>query len=363
MDMVGYVRKEKRGFDALPLNNADLLVFAWVAYVRFSFVSDMLPITLEEVGKLDVYKTFEPFNDTFTANKSRALWRALGVSPRFKDVKIIDLMERIDKKEIVQFVSLAYELDDCVIVAIKGTSPAFIGWQEDFVLAYQMSIASYHRAEEFMDRVVTKTDKPIKLIGHSKGGHVAAYLLCRSEHRDRIESCYSFEGPGFRDKEIIKMLKEDTRYTKIVPSCSLVGILFSNEEDVKIVRSINLGAFQHDPFSWLIKDGDFIYLSKRSFASHRLDAALNGWIYSLTEEQRKRFSEVLFGALDSFKAQDFGTFFKFLPAQIQPLRKAYKSLNKEDRELVDEVIRRLFKYLFSGGKPDQKGKGKPKPTS
>ena len=353
MQMLGYAKKQIETFQERPYDALDYLLFAYVSYAKFGFLENHLPLTFEQASSYKGFKDPATYQDCFTQRNLRTLFFTLSKSPRYNQSRIIAYQEEEDKEQALQFAALAIEIEGRLLVCFRGTSPAYIGWKEDFALSYQDEIASYAKAEEFLDKVVAMSNKPLVIAGHSKGGHIAAYCLIRSKYRDKIEKAYSFEGPGFCDKSIIHGLLEDPRYTKIIPSSSFVGILLSNEEKVKIVRSSNIGAFQHDPFSWQVKGNDFFYVSKRSEASKRIDKSINGWIFSLEKEERERFTEILFGALDKLKAKDFLAFFRTLPINASKLYQEYRGLSEEDRKVFRKVLRRLVKHLMS---PEEKKK-------
>ena len=127
---------------------------------------------------------------------------------------------------------------------------------------------------------------------------------------------------------------------------------FSNETDVKIIKSRSLLLLQHNPFEWVIKDNDFVYLKKRTISSRYLEQSLNYWIESLNAKDRERFTEIVFGELDNFKTQDITTFFKTLLWQIGPAWKAYRGLDKEDKKVFNRVVKRLIKSFIM--KPEHK---------
>lgn len=131
-----------------------------------------------------------------------------------------------------------------------------------------------------------------------------------------------------------------------MPQSSVVGVLFSNETDIKIIKSRSLLLFQHNPFEWVIKNNDFVYLNKRTISSRYLEQSLNYWIESLNPKDRERFTEIIFGELDNFKTQDITTFFKTLLLQISPVWKAYRGLDKEDKKVVNRVVKRLFRSFL-----------------
>ena len=347
MQILGYAKRQTEDPKLRPYGALDYLLFAYVAYARFDFLHPYFPLTFEEASSHKEFKMKATYEDCFTQRSLKSLFFALASSPRYKQAKLIAYHAESDNDKALQFAALAIELEDELLICFRGTSPAYIGWKEDFALSYQEDIASYYKAEEFLDYATSLCQKPLVLAGHSKGGHVAAYCLIKSKHANRIKSAYSFEGPGFRNKSIIEGLLRDPRYMKIIPNSSFVGILLSNEEKVKIVRSVNIGPFQHDPFSWQVKGNDFFYVSKRSQTSKRMDLAINNWIYSLSKEERQRFTEILFGALDKLKARDFLAFFRTLPANIGPLYQEYRGLSNEDKTVFSKVVKRLVKNLMS----------------
>ena len=126
---------------------------------------------------------------------------------------------------------------------------------------------------------------------------------------------------------------------------------FSNETDVKIIKSRAVMFLQHNPFEWVIKGNDFVYLTKRTMSSRYLERSLNGWIESLNAEDRERFTEIIFGELEKFEADDFVVFFKKLLLQFGPIYKAYRGLSKDDKKLVMRVVKKLIKNMV---KPEKK---------
>ena len=351
MNFLSYVRKKKDSLAESPFNVVDALMLSYLCYTDFP-CNRFFVNSLCEYQRMEGYDTIEPHRDSFLPKKSLELLKTLSASPRFKDIKILDQEKQKDKDKKVEFKATCFDFNDFLVIGFEGTTPSYIGWEEDFALSFQEEIASYPLAIDFVKGFLKKTNKDIVLLGHSKGGHLAAYCLYALSDEPRIRSCYSFEGPGFRDKKITEFLKQETRYTKFVPSSSIVGMLFSNEEEMRIVRSNNVSFFQHNPLEWVIRDDDFIYLKKRSYSSISLDKSINGWINSISLEERERFSSILFGALHSFEVQDFTTFFKKLPAQIRPARIAFKRLSKEDRDFFAKVLHSLARHLSNPNRTD-----------
>ena len=348
MNVLGYVKKNQDSIKQTPLNICDALVVSWVAYFDFSIVKDRLPLTISDFDYIPEYKRLEPYYFSYFPRFSRKYLKSLIKSERFKDAKVVDYEYILDRKKGIQFAVVAVKFNNQIIIAVRGTDPSYAGWKEDFTLSYSDRMHSYAYAEEFIQRVIKRHKKEkIILCGHSKGGNICTYMLSQLDVVSKIEHVYSFDGPGFRIKGLFKG-KEDRleKFTKIVPQSSIVGVLFSNETDIKIIKSRAVMFLQHNPFEWVIKDNDFVYLNKRTLSSRHLEKALNAWIESLKPEDRERFTEIIFGELEKFEADDFVVFFKKILLQIGPVYKAYRGLSKEDKKLVYRVVKKLIRNMI-----------------
>ena len=352
MNILGYVKSNQLDFQEKAFNEVDALTISWMSYFDFDYIKDKLPLAIKELAGIPYYQKVDPYITSFLAKTSRKIMKAMMVSNRFKEARILDTMSLLDRKLNVQFAALALAIDNKIVIAYRGTDPSYTGWKEDFLLSYKDSIESYSLAEIFYKRVAEKYDEDIIICGHSKGGHIATYLLSQLEDDSRIKQVYSFDGPGFRTLDLFKG-KEDRleKFTKIIPQSSFVGVLFSNETEMKIIKSKSVMMLQHNCMEWIIKDNEFIYVNKRSLSSRYLDKAMNSWIDSIKPDEKERFTEIIFGSLDKFETQGFDNFFKELPKQIKPVYKAYRNLSKEDKKLVFYVMKKLARNLI---KPEKK---------
>ena len=347
MNFTQYIKKNQESFKKSPLNIIDATIFCWVAYFDFAHVKDQLPLKLADFEYINEYKTLEPYHSSFFPRFSRRFMHSLAISNRFKDAELVDCEYIIDKKHDVQFAVIALKINKEILVAIRGTDPCYTGWKEDFTMSYKDRINSYSYAESFVERIIKKHKEKIILCGHSKGGNICTYLLSQIKDDSKIKHVYSFDGPGFRIVGLFEGKEERLKkFTKIVPQSSVVGVLFSNETDIKIVKSRSVSILQHNFFEWRIKDNDYIYVNKRTLSSRYLEKSLNSWIESLNKKDRERFTEIIFGELDKFDAEDFTIFFKRLLLQVRPAYKAYRHLSKEDKKVVHRVIKRLIKHLI-----------------
>ena len=352
MNIYGYIKEEIRTFDEKAFCPVDALVFAWLAYFDFENIKELYPLPIKDIKSIPYYKTLDPYYTAVLAKPSKKIMMAMCDSPRFKDVKILDSFSLLDNKLNVQFGAIAVLFNNQIVVAFRGTDYSYTGWREDFTLSFKDSIHSYSLAMTFLNNVINNYQENIILCGHSKGGHLCTYLLSVLEDDSRIDQVFSFDGPGFRTLDLFKGKEERiNKFTKIIPQSSFVGVLFSNETEMQIIRSRNVMLLQHNPLEWQVKNGSFIYLKKRAFSSKYLEKAVNSWIDSLDEKERERFTEIVFGELDKLEAKDFKAFFVGILKQMRPLYKAYRHLEKEDRKLLIHVMKKLVKNLI---KPETK---------
>ena len=352
MNIVGYTKANQLSFNELEFSAVDALVLCWFSFYDFDPILEKLPIEIKEIGKITYYHKLDPYKAAFLAKQSRKMMNNMVASNRFKDARILAFKQVLDKRLDVQFGAIAVAINGKIVVSFRGTDPSFTGWKEDFTLSYKESIYSYDLATEFLKNIIDNYDEEIILCGYSKGGNIVTYLLSNLEDASRIKFVYCFDGPGFRNIELFKG-KEDRldKYVKIVPQSSFVGVLFMNETEMDIIKSRNVMMLQHNCLEWIVKDNDFVYVKKRTFSSKYLDKAVNAWINSLNEEQRERFTQIVFGELDKFEAQDFMTFFLNIFKQVKPVCSAYIHLEKEDRKLVNHVLIKLVRNLI---KPEKK---------
>ena len=352
MNILGYVKSNQYSFKELPFSSVDALTLSWFSYFDFDHVKNRLPIEIKSLGGIPYYHKLDPYKASFLAKTSRKIMNAMVNSHRFSKARILEFNQILDKKLDVQFGAIAIALDNKIVIAFRGTDPSYTGWKEDFTLSFRKGILSYDLAKDFVEMVMSKYDEDIILCGHSKGGNIVTYLLSELEDDSRILFTYSFDGPGFRSLDRFKG-KEDrlNRFVKIVPQSSFVGVLFDNETELKIIKSHSVMMLQHNCLEWVIRDNDFVYVKKRTLTSKYLDKSVNAWIDSLDEEQRERFTQIVFGELDKLEAQDFTTFFLKIFKQVKPICTAYIKLDKKDRKLVNHVMIKLARNLI---KPEKK---------
>ena len=139
--------------------------------------------------------------------------------------------------------------------------------------------------------------------------------------------------------------------TKIVPSSSIVGMIFETPEPCRVVSSDSDGIMQHSAFTWLLDGDQFITEPDLSSSSQLFNEELNHWIATLTPEQRERAVDALFTVLHANGATSFSEVMSNFPASIPAMLGAYVGLTPADRRHLVEALAILFKASTAKRKP------------
>ena len=342
MNLIRYVKTNFTPFQELALNKLDVLAFVWTSYFNMASLVSKMPLRLGELKGDPYLGNLEKLHESFVPKTSSSLFRSMVISPRYRDAKILAYRKVSDEGKAIQFGAIAYEAAGHLIVVFEGTDLSYVGWKEDCIMSYSDTIGSYPLAERFLEEAMKLSSYPVIIAGHSKGGNVAAYLLTSAEDDSRIERVYSFEGPGFRNPNVFAAHPERVaKLEKYIPHSSVVGVLLNNEAETRIVKSRSVAVLQHNALKWVIHDNDFIYLSKRTISSRFIDKTANAWIAGLTSEERERFVQLFFGALNQTDTMGFGQLAMRIGKELPLLFKAFRSLSPGDKEFLRRVLRRF----------------------
>lgn len=303
-NIITYAQNTLETFDVLPFSPVDSLILSSMAYIHFpTGISDKTMV--EHLRLCDLYRA-EYFQGMFEhilmQEKMKQLFFALAASPRYRDIRIINFTEQLDPETQKQFSATTFQLTpELAYVAYRGTDDSLIGWKEDFNMAFQSPIPSQLEAVRYLEQTASDCFGKIFIGGHSKGGNLAVYAaaMCNPTIQHRIGAIFSHDGPGFlestlesREFQIIIPFIQKT-----LPQSSVVGMLLENQEQFRIVKSSRSGLLQHDPFSWIIEEHDFVYIDGLTKNARYTDKTLTDWLNQISVEDRERFIDALYGIL------------------------------------------------------------------
>ena len=301
------------GFDLVDVCEVDGLIFSVLSYVDYS---DVVPSEIHGVRKppalLTVTKRYLKAHSggdvpTLGLILSKQIVKLLAKASKTKRYGLISplcYVNRICDTEEKQFSAIAFGLPNGnTFIAFRGTDDTIVGWKENFNMTFTYPVPAQKEAVKFLEYVASKTQGRIYLGGHSKGGNLAVYAGVKSSKatRDRVERIYSNDAPGF-DQAFISSAEYKSmseRISTFLPQSSVVGMLLEHEESYVVVKSKSSGLLQHDGFSWEVMGGKFIHLDSISENSRMLDKNMKKLLADMSREERERFVESLFDAIES----------------------------------------------------------------
>ena len=284
----------------------DSLIMACLSYIKLNEAADA------SVALHDIVNP-EGFDDKLVNRffrKCRALFDQMAQSARYGHMVLHDYVDILDDEGVKQFSAVTADLPDGIsFVAFRGTDSTITGWREDFHMAFESPVPAQSEALAYLIRAAEKTDRPLRLGGHSKGGNLAAYAAAHAPAavQDRILSISSFDGPGLDDDTMAGegYRRISSRVVSVIPESSVVGLMLNYHTDYTVVKSDSVGVLQHDPFTWQLHGPAFECADSVTDASRLLDETLHDWLKRCTPEERREFVDTVFDLLASTNARSF----------------------------------------------------------
>lgn len=318
-----------------PLNCVDALIFSRLAYLPFDGLwkpTENAKITLNMAEKRFSNKRKPP---ELLQGEDGALFHALAVSNRFKDISLLDYRNSFDPVMEKQFAAITFLPEKLVFVAFRGTDNTLTGWKEDFNMSFSETVPAQNDAVHYLEMIASKTHGPIYLGGHSKGGNLAVYaaLNCQPSVRRRISAVYNNDGPGFSSNILQSTVYRQmaARIHTFVPESSIIGMLLEHEEDYVVVRSSASGIMQHNLYSWEVLGPDFIRLNNTTESSKLLNTTLKEWIKGLDKTERAKIVDTVFSVLNKTEAKTVKELREQWPKNAEVIRRALEELETTDK--------------------------------
>lgn len=346
--MITYAKEMLDMFDARPFMEVDSLILSWLSYLRFP--EDFHDLTNERGMCIKDIFCAEYFDEMLegvnSPDETLALLTAVVANPRFRNIRLCCFEQELDYDSCTQFAAVTYELNpENYYIAFRGTDRTFIGWKEDMHMALNGPIPSQEKACRYLLHIAEKFHGTYMLGGHSKGGNLAVYAAakCDEDIQERIIHVYSHDGPGFLHEELddegFRRIRD--RIHKTLPQSSLVGLIFDQECDYRIVRSREKAAGQHNLFSWEIADGNLKYQDALTTEAKLAYKGVNKWILNMEQEEREKFINVIFEILEETGASDFDELRADLKKNISVIAKKAASLDRETGRFLLHTMRHL----------------------
>ena len=350
-----------------PLNEVDSLILCQFAYLKFDGIVPEVGMDKPSVtiGYLNEHKDKDKlFADERYREDNTALFEGMLNSLRFSSLRMNFYVNMIETEKETQFSAITFLLEDkTVYVAYRGTDETIVGWKEDFNLAFSEPVQGQLRSMEYLNMVAEKFAGDFFIGGHSKGGNFAVYaaMTCKKDIQKRIVKIYSHDGPGFRPEMREKRHYEDIadRVIKIIPHSSLIGMLLEfHAEGYIVVESKTFGLLQHNPYTWLVKEDEFVKAKSIYKRRKFMDDALNTWILSLDEEHIHIFVDTLYEVIEASNAATLIDFTADWKTSMIAVIEALKGLDAESAEMIRKIIASLFEITGSMARSTAKATAK-----
>ena len=336
--------------ERVPLCDVDALLLSYLSYMPYDHIAgDAFD---EGISLRDAAQKLLEVNErdktplAYNVREDRKLLAALMESARFRDIRLVGYVNKVDPEQEEQFAAVTYLLGEGrAFVAFRGTDDTFAGWREDFAMTYTV-VGAQTRALEYLGRMTRQyPDARLRIGGHSKGGNLSVYAAVKAPAavQDRIVQVYNNDGPGFA-KPLVgtpEHTRVADRILTVVPQSSVVGQLLEHEQNVEIVRSDAEGMLQHDGFSWQVVGDHFIHLDGFSREGKVIDETLESWEGSLSPKQREAFADALYTVLTASGAKTLSDLNGDKLKSAVTMLKTYSNLDRETRQLLSGSLRAL----------------------
>ena len=369
LTILDYIEKNQKTFEEEPLNEIDILILS--EFTMLNFKKAIKPITISKKLAFQEYldiiisasnlnkptyikdlyrqELFSLLVDSHQDEKNLQLLHLLCASRRFRMVALKYHVDEFDVSKEKQFSATTFIYQKAfAVIAFRGTDATFVGWKEDFNMAYICPIASHIEARQYLDAIAGYLPKNLYVAGHSKGGNLAVYaaIHCKKAIRDKITRVYSFDGPGFTS-EVLKLpayQQIQTKMLKIVPQGSIIGLLLETLEPIKVVTSNGFWINQHDPYSWELTDSwDFKYLDDVDINAKRTKISIDDWYTSFDDEGKKLFINEVYRILIATGANNFAELNSNISKYLPKIISFVTNMDKDKRKLVIDSFVNLGK--------------------
>ena len=336
-----------------PFSDVDSLVISQLAYLKFDGIvpgpeEKRPPVSLQEIAAHADYDHL--YADERYRRDNTALFMGALNGRRFGNLHLWNYVNLIEPERESQFSAVVCGFSGgLTYVVFRGTDENMVGWKEDLNLAFSEPVPGQLRSVPYLEQAARTIEGGFFVGGHSKGGNLAVYaaMYCEPAVRERIERIYDHDGPGFRPevRQQGAWQEIEGRIHKTVPRSSMVGMLLYADIAYRVVESKTIGLAQHNPYTWLVKNGDFRMADEIRPGRRFVDQTLNEWILSLDQEQMHIFVDTLYGVVQASETDNLIDFTAHWVQNVQKIGRAISEVYEETAKVVMQIMRALFETV------------------
>ena len=351
-----------------PFNDVDNLILAELSYAHFD---GAVPADGKRTPLRKVYKTFFEINSREKLEKSddmlaktAFLMDGMMEGRRFSGTQISDYVDIVDTDRDMQMSAVTFILEDgTAYIAFRGTDNTIVGWKEDLNLAVKQEVPAQKKAAAYVASIAAKCSGKLIIGGHSKGGNLALYSAIKADKatRDRIESIWNFDGPGFLNSDITKSMHTifGSRIHTFVPETSVVGMMLNRSENYIPIANLDKKSNffdQHNLFSWKIEACRFVPVGQVSSTSNVVHATTQSLLQNFTVDQTTQFINVIFDAADKAGLRTVNDLSSQPLKFASSLANCYSSSDKETQKLCKFIVSSMISSASAANKSQKQKK-------
>ena len=337
-NFLNYLQDNNNSFKESSFNIVDSLVLAYLSYLHF-------PNTPTKLKDLDISKTTK-------VKKNKEFIKRVVTSNRYKDIELCFYVEDTNDLIEKQFSAVTFLLpNNTMYISFRGTDSTLTGWKEDFNMAFMLPVPAQKEALNYVEKVTKLIPRKFYIGGHSKGGNLAVYAGCNLSNSlsTRIIKIYSHDGPGFIKEFLTTSNYQNIKdkIEKVVPSSSIIGMLLYTNEKYKIIKSSARCILEHDSFSWLVEDNNFIILKDLSDGTAYTNKVINDFISNLSKKEREIFIDSLFTVLKSTGLTTLDEISKNFIVKLPNILIAIYRIDDVNKKYILKTIKALIKSCLT----------------
>ena len=409
-NVIDLLRNDFSTFAQRKFNAVDSLILCELSYINMPTSvpkycdnpKDISTVSINELLRIEDYSSMFSSGSPKVDKFRRKLLLAVASSPRYRGIRVGEYLERFDESNIdesleQQFAGVTFDLSNCegidnphtLVVAYRGTDNTLVGWKEDFNMAFRCPVPAQESAAEYLTSVAQRYSKRysnknffnklfanklfarfsksfvdaqnnpnIIVVGHSKGGNMAAYAAMRLDATSQklgnlVSKIYSMDGPGFAcdvvDTSVFANVS--SRIEKVVPQSAFIGLIMDTGVPYKVTVADSIGLMQHFGMYWQIKDGDFDYCDCVTPRALAVSKAANEWMMNLPFEERKRRIDSVYSIFSSLGYPTFDEMSSHWSEVVPKLLKIAMHMDSKTYELIRSV---MSAFALAGGSSDKK---------
>lgn len=352
MDTLGFVKSfGNRTFSEMPFCDADALVLSQISYATWpeEYTRDPFSKSTKSI-KLCNFKDRKEikalYKNAVSSPQLIKLFIACVKSKRYHSLKVKYIKDVFDGERVIQFCAMTFMIRGVrPVIAFRGTDTSLLGWKEDLQLSFQKEISGQLEAVSYVENVASLVGDSFDIVGHSKGGNIAAYSLYKVKEStfNRINKVFNLDGPGFLYPEKIfdegVVEKRSKKMKKLVPIESFIGILLKQTTEYQIVESYKFLVNQHNPGNWKLdnKTHELILSSKRGPASKSFEKSTWKWIESNRPEDIEFSIDKVFKFLGGSSAR-INDLMKDVPGTVRSFMAEYSKEDEATQKLLKKTM-------------------------